>query len=277
MPPNSISVRGYQRPFLKWAGNKYRLLTRIISVLPPGKRLIEPFAGSAALFLNAEYERYWVNDINPDLIALYQILQKEGKEFIHYAGCLFTPHNNTPKAYYRLRARFNTTADVAEKAALFVYLNRHGYNGLCRYSGSGIFNVPFGRYQRPYFPSKEMMAFHIKARRARFTCLDFRKVLARIRRGTIVYADPPYTPLSQTACFTHYSGNGFGPEEQKALTQSAQRLAKRGIPVLISNHDTPSVRQAYRNAQLTGFSVTRLISCKGTQRTPANEVLALFI
>lgn len=276
MSSDNASGGGYQRPFLKWAGNKYRLLAQIIQVLPQGKRLIEPFAGSAALFLNTEYERYLVNDINPDLIALYQILQQEGKDFIHYAGSFFTPRHNTPEAYYRLRTRFNTTDDSAEKAALFVYLNRHGYNGLCRYSASGVFNVPFGRYKRPYFPRKEMVAFHLKARRAKFTCLDFRKVFARARHGTVVYADPPYVPLSGTARFTHYSGHSFGPEEQEALSQNAERLAKRGIPVLISNHDTPSTRQAYRNAKLIGFSVTRFISCKGDQRAPVNEVLALF-
>lgn len=276
MPSDNPSGGGYQRPFLKWAGNKYRLLTQIIQVLPQGKRLIEPFAGSAALFLNVEYERYLVNDINPDLIALYRTLQEEGRDFISYANSFFTFRNNTPEAYYKLRARFNTTADPAEKAALFIYLNRHGYNGLCRYSASGIFNVPFGRYKKPYFPRKEMMAFHIKAQRAKFTCLDFRKVFARARHGTVVYADPPYVPLSNTARFTRYHAAPFGPEAQEALIRNAERLAQRGIPVLISNHDTPSIRQAYRNAKLIGFSVTRFISCKGEQRLPVNEVLALF-
>jgi DNA adenine methylase len=274
MPSGSIS--DYQRPFLKWAGNKYRLLTRIIQALPPGDRLIEPFAGSAALFLNTEYERYLVNDINTDLISLYQTLQREGKDFINRACSFFTPRNNTPDVYYNLRARFNNIDDPTEKAALFVYLNRHGYNGLCRYSAAGVFNVPFGRYNRPYFPRKEMVAFHIKAQRAKFTCLDFREVFTRARQGTVIYADPPYVPLSGTAYFTHYSSYAFGSTEQEALTQSAERLAKRGIPVLISNHDTPFIRQAYRNAKLTDFSVTRLISCKGDQRTPVNEVLALF-
>jgi DNA adenine methylase len=137
-----MSRGGYQCPFLKWAGSKYRLLTRIIQILPRGNRLIEPFAGSADLFLNTEYERYLVNDINTDLISLYPVLQKEGKDFVNRARSFFTPQNNTPDVYYRLRARFN-----------------NGYNGLCRYSASGVFNVPF----RPYFPGKEMVAFHIKA------------------------------------------------------------------------------------------------------------------
>lgn len=274
MPRGSSS--GYQRPFLKWAGNKYRILSRILQTLPLGERLIEAFAGSAALFLNTEYERYLINDINTDVISLYQILQKEGNHFIDQTHRFFTPENNTPDVYYKLRARFNNSDDPTEKAALFVYLNRHGYNGLCRYSASGIFNVPFGRYHRPYFPRKEMVTFHLKAQRAKFTCLDFRKVFARARQGTVVYADPPYVPLSDTAYFTHYSRDGFGFKEQEALTQNAQRLAKRGIPVLISNHDTPFTRKAYRNAKLIGLTVTRSISCKGNQRIPAHEVLALF-
>jgi DNA adenine methylase len=106
--------------------------------------------------------------------------------------------------------------------------------------------------------------------------LDSREVFARARRGAVVYADSPYVPLSSTAHFTHYSSYAFGSKEQEALTQNAERLVKRGIPVLISNHDTLFTRQAYCNAKLTGFSLTRFISCKGDQRIPVNEVLALF-
>jgi DNA adenine methylase len=271
------SGSGYQRPFLKWAGNKYRTLTWIIPLLPQGRRLIEPFAGSAALFLNADYESYLINDINPDLIALYQVLQKKGKEFIDYTYSFFTPQNNTPAAYYRLRTRFNSLSNTVEKAALFIYLNRHGYNGLCRYSASGIFNVPFGRYKQPYFPHQEMLAFYHRAQRAEFISLDFRQVFARARQGAVVYADPPYVPLSKTAYFTAYNKTTFSLREQQALVQNAERLAKRGVPVLISNHDTPFIRQAYCNAKVTGFSVPRFISCKGQQRTPAQEILALFM
>ena len=132
------------KPFLKWAGNKYQIITRIQALLPCGKRLIEPFVGSGAVFLNTDYPSYELSDCNGDLIALYQHVQREGDAFIDYCQTFFTEENNTPEAYYAFRAKFNTTGDVRLKSALFVYFNKHGYNGLCRYNASGGFNVPFG-------------------------------------------------------------------------------------------------------------------------------------
>jgi len=266
----------FRRPFLKWAGNKYQILSRIVQELPQGSRLIEPFAGSGAVFLNTDFDRYLINDINPDLIGLFETLKQRGEAFIDYAAGFFTPRYNGEKAYYRLRDRFNRTRDVSEKSALFLYLNRHGYNGLCRYNASHVFNVPFGRYKRPYFPREEMGLFHAKAQRAEFICVDFRAAMSRARRGHVVYADPPYVPLNATSYFTSYSSVAFGASEQEALARKAESLAGRGVPVLISNHDTPFTRDAYRNARLKQFRVRRNISCKGDQRNEVGELLALF-
>ena len=131
------------RPFLKWAGNKYRIVERVKACLPTGKRLIEPFVGSGAVFLNTGYPRYLLADSNKDLIDLYQHLKKDGPTFIEECRRLFRRANNTAEAYYRLRAEFNACTDTRRRAVLFVYLNRHGYNGLCRYNASG--RTPFPR------------------------------------------------------------------------------------------------------------------------------------
>ncbi len=267
---------GFTRPFLKWAGNKYQILARITAELPSGTRLIEPFAGSAAVFLNTHFERYLINDINPDLINLYHILQHDGEAFIRHAQRFFSQRNNSEAAYYRLRDRFNSSGDPVEKSALFIYLNRHGYNGLCRYNAAHDFNVPFGRYQRPYFPLRELRMFHRKARQAEFTCVDFKRTMSRARKGHVVYADPPYVPLNATSSFTRYSSGEFGDGEQLALADKARQLAGRGVPVLVSNHDTAFTRRAYRGARLTSFDVRRYISCKGDARNAVGELLALF-
>ena len=266
----------FVRPFLKWAGNKYRVLKHILPELPAGECLVEPFAGSCAVFLNTDFPRYLINDVNPDLIQLYRQLQKEGEPFIRYAQRLFTPRNNCEERYYQLRERFNTTTNRREKAALFIYLNRHCYNGLCRYNRSHRFNVPFGRYKRPYFPGKEMRIFHAKAKRAEFVCRDFREVMEMAPAGGIIYADPPYIPLNETAHFTRYSSEEFNLEGQKDLAEHASRAARRGVPVLISNHDTPFARQIYRDARLLHFRVQRSISCNGKRRNEAAELLALY-
>ena len=266
------------RPFLKWAGNKYRIINRIKLLLPNGSRLIEPFTGSAAVFLNTDFERYVLSDNNPDLISLYTFLKQEGMGFIRYCRRYFNGNYNNPESYYLLRDRFNCSRNARQKAALFIYLNRHGYNGLCRYNAKGGYNVPFGRYQRPYFPEKEMLAFHHKAQRAELMIGSFESAFANIHRGDVIYCDPPYVPLSDSANFTSYSAGGFDLDKQQQLARLAQQAANRGIPVLISNHNTRFTQQAYQTAkQRHTFKVQRYISCNGEKRENAGEVLALFI
>ncbi|MCG6887072.1 MAG: Dam family site-specific DNA-(adenine-N6)-methyltransferase [Proteobacteria bacterium] len=265
------------RPFLKWAGNKYRLLPRIHAMLPTGSRLIEPFAGSGAVFLNTRFEHYLLTDTNADLINLYTILQEEGPTFIRSCRRYFSGEHNNAESYYHFRDRFNHSTNLRNKAALFVYLNRHGYNGLCRYNASGGYNVPFGRYKRPYFPEREMLAFHAKAHRARFELGSFEQTIRQAGPGDVIYCDPPYVPLSRSASFTAYSAGGFDLGRQEQLAQLAEEAAVRGIPVLVSNHNTAFTRNAYRNASLLRkFHVQRYISCNGQQRNHAGEVLALF-
>ncbi len=264
------------RPFLKWAGNKVQIVEQIQAALPSGARLIEPFVGSGAVFVNTDFARYLLADVNPDLIALYQILQREGLHFIRECRAWFTPENNTAEAFYRLRAEFNATADARRKAALFLYLNRHCYNGLCRYNAKGGFNTPFGRYAKPYFPQAEMEHFYRQAQRAEFVCADFVQTMARAQAGDVVYCDPPYVPLSDTANFTSYSAQQFGLDEQRALARMTETLAARGVPVLISNHDTAFTRREYAQAEIIAFDVRRTISCNGAKRGKAQELLAVF-
>lgn len=264
------------RPFLKWAGGKYRLIERIKTVLPEGRRLVEPFIGSGAVFLNTSYPAYLLADSNRDLIVLYTILQQDGPSFIDDCRAFFTAANNTADRYYALRTTFNTTHDPRLKAALFLYLNRHGYNGLCRYNRKGGFNVPFGSYKKPYFPEREMRFFHAQAQTAVFQHADFAEIMQSARPGDVVYCDPPYAPLSSTANFTSYSHNRFGNAEQHRLAGLAAELAARGVPVIISNHDTPFTQTVYADAETVTFDVRRFISRDGSRREAVPELLAVF-
>jgi DNA adenine methylase len=265
------------RPFLKWAGNKYRIIDRVREALPEGKRLIEPFAGSAAVFLNTNYEHYIINDNNPDLIHLYNILKQEGATFIKKCRYYFSPRFNNEEQYYKLREKFNNSKDVYKRAILFVYLNRHGYNGLCRYNLKGGYNVPFGRYKSPYFPEKEMLIFHEKAINAEFILSSFEQIIQSAKKGDVIYCDPPYVPLSPSANFTSYSSGGFNIEKQQQLADLANETSDKGIPILISNHNTSFTRKAYDKAnKITKFHVQRFISCNGKKRGTAGELLALF-
>ncbi|OFC69716.1 Dam family site-specific DNA-(adenine-N6)-methyltransferase [Alteromonas confluentis] len=265
------------RAFLKWAGGKYSLVENINAKLPTGNRLIEPFVGAGSVFLNTDFKRYLLNDINPDLINLYNFLKSQPDAVIHDASRFFTDAHNNEETYYALRKEFNDTSDEYYRAILFLYLNRHGYNGLCRYSLAGNFNVPFGRYKKPYFPEEEMLYFSERSQKAVFTCLPFEKVFSRARRGNVIYCDPPYAPLSKTAAFTSYAAKSFGLESQHQLaTLSIRASYKRGIPVLISNHDLPLTRNLYANADISELSVKRSISQNGATRKPASELLAFF-
>ena len=264
------------KPFLKWAGGKFRIIDRVRLALPKGKRLVEPFVGSGAVFMNTDYPEYVLSDANPDLINLYLHLKEEGQDFIEQARRYFLPEQNTAEAFYWNRVVFNETSDTRLKAMLFLYLNRHCFNGLCRYNRKGEFNVPFGKYKAPMFPGREMLAFAAKARRARFSTRDFRATMQDARPGDVVYCDPPYVPLSPTASFTDYAAGGFGMEEQQALADLAVALSERGIPVLVSNHDVPWTREHYIRARIQSFDAPRSISSDGGNRAAAGEILALF-
>ena len=265
-----------KKPFLKWAGGKTRLCTQINNSLPEGKRLIEPFVGSGAVFMNTNYSEYLLSDTNADLINLYQHLKNEGEEFIEFSRQYFTPENNTPEVFYELRSVFNASKDSRLKSALFIYLNRHCFNGLCRYNSKGGFNVPFGRYSKPNYPEKEMRTFCEKSKIATFQIADFKETMSQAKKGDVIYCDPPYVPLTSTANFTDYSIGGFSMKDQKDLSDSAIRLKKRGVPVLISNHCTEWTKQSYESATITEFDVQRFISSDTANRNKARELLALF-
>ncbi len=266
------------RPFLKWPGNKQRLVDTILPVLPAGKRLLEPFVGSGAVFLNSKYKNYVLNDNNPDVINIYLILQQDDSDtFITYAKKFFTTKNNCAEKYYAFRDRFNRSKRKKERAALFIYLNRHGYNGLCRYNSEGKFNVPFGRHDNPGFPEKWLQHFQEVTHKATFTCGDFTKIFAKAKSGDVIYCDPPYVPWSATANFTLYSSGEFGPEQQKQLLQCAKQAADKNIPVIISNHDNAITRELYQDAEIMSFPVQRFITCKGADRNnQVQELLAIY-
>ncbi|QBY04682.1 Dam family site-specific DNA-(adenine-N6)-methyltransferase [Thalassotalea sp. HSM 43] len=267
-----------QRAFLKWAGGKYTLSDTIGKMLPKGKRLIEPFAGAGSIFLNSNYDQYLLNDINKDLINLYLTLKKNPEKFIADARKLFTPEYNVAEEYYLLRSQFNDTSDAYQRSLMFLYMNRHGYNGLCRYNSKGGYNVPFGKYKRPYFPEKELLAFANKAQITDFVCENYRDTFARAEDGDVIYCDPPYVPLSKTASFTSYAGNGFGLDEQADLANAAEEVTRdKKVTVLISNHDTIWTRKIYEHAdKLKSIKVARTISQKANGRNKVGELLALY-
>ena len=267
-----------KKPFLKWAGSKTKLVSSLKPHLPVGDhRYVEPFVGSGAAFLNADYPRSLLCDSNADLIDLYEVLKAEAVKFIRECKRLFTVENNREERFYQLRAEFNKSERGTRRASLFLYLNRHCYNGLCRYNSAGQFNTPFGRYDRPYFPENEMIAFAQKLQTTELKCQDFKTTFAEIQGGNVVYCDPPYVPLSKTANFTGYDKGGFSKSDQQDLAERSSIAAQNGATVLISNHYTDLTKKLYGGAtELVTVMVQRMISCDGDNRKKTMEVIAIF-
>tara|TARA_R110002124_G_scaffold65788_5_gene179834 strand:- start:356 stop:1183 length:828 start_codon:yes stop_codon:yes gene_type:complete len=269
------------RPFLKWAGNKFRIIDEIIKYLPDNSNydcFVEPFAGTCSVFLNTNYKKNFLADENPDLINLYLYLQKEGDKFIKYCAKFFDDNSNLESTYYENRDIFNNTKSIRKKSALFVYLNRHSYNGLCRYNSKGKFNAPFGRYIKIYFPHETMLKFFEKSQRAEFKCQDFKTTLKDLSdKRSVIYCDPPYLPLSDTAHFTKYSQGNFGLEEHTKLAEMIDVLKNnKDNKIILSNHYIEKYHGLYKNAIIKKLSVPRYISCNTETRKNVDEILVLY-
>jgi len=267
------------RACLKWAGGKKKLVPEIQRCLPKRgiNRLIEPFVGGGSVCLNTSYESYLLNDMNADLVGFYQALKSDISRYIDATSDMFTPEHNSAESYYALRDEFNQCSEPFRRACLFLYLNRHGFNGLCRYNSKGGYNVPFGRYKKPYYPEPELHQMSTKLQSAQLMQGDFADVFAQAQEGDVIYCDPPYTPLTVTAHFTAYAGNSFSHSEQMRLVDCAKRAQTNGITTVISNHDISETRQLYAEAtRIKRLQVHRSISRLAQGRVKVRELLAIY-
>ncbi|MBD0761301.1 Dam family site-specific DNA-(adenine-N6)-methyltransferase [Klebsiella variicola] len=271
---------------IKWAGGKTRVMPQLLKHLPKADCLIEPFVGSGTVFMNTEYRRYVLCDSNRALINFFLALRDDTERLIAIAKNQFRNGNNAD-SYYEERKLFNhlswddecTDEYVVRWAASFLYLNRHCFNGLYRTNADGGFNVPFGRYKQPYFPEAEMRLFAEKARdtKALFLCNDFRTsipYIAKNRPDSVIYCDPPYIPVSETANFTAY-GKPFTLDDHRTLAATLLDAHRQhGTRSVISNSDTPETREIYTAFNLHAFSVRRSVSAKS--RDMADEVIGVL-
>lgn len=279
---NSTFLRN--RPFLKWAGGKYRLLPEILPLISAQIKsnkkvntLIEPFVGAGSVFLNSDFDNYILADINPDLINLFNQIKSHSSQYLVAARQLFEANNaNSAEFYYDIRMKFNQSEDPFWRSVYFLYLNRFGYNGLCRYNRKHKYNVPFGRYIKIYFPEKEILLFAEKAQKAQFICADFSEIFSLVDKNCIVYCDPPYAPFDGGYInFTSYSSANFGLSEQQKLASLAQQTSDKAM-VIVSNHDTTFTRNIYQKAEIISTLVPRMIGRSGDSRKKVAELIAIF-
>ena len=261
--PNRRHLRLELTPPLKWAGGKRWLIPHLQPIWNKHeeKRLIEPFCGGLAVALGLRPDKALLNDINPHAINFYRCLKKGLSRKIDL--------RNDEELYYSLRERFNELIkqkrdETRESAELFYYLNRTGYNGLCRFNKSGFFNVPFGKYKTINY-NNDFSSFINAFRHWDFECGDF-SLLSKSPRD-LIYADPPYDVE-----FTQYSREGFSWKDQKRL---AEWLSAHRGPVIASNQATPRIIELYRDLgfKIEILAAPRMISCTG-DRSKAKEILA---
>ena len=259
------------RPFLKWVGGKRQLLPVLRRFYPePMGRYFEPFVGSGAVFFDLVSNGHLnghgavLSDDNADLIACYRRVRRSLEEVASALERLAADHAiRGRECYMQVRnGQFNPMraawrergADLddypADLAAMLIYLNRTGYNGLFRLNASGEFNVPPGRYDSPKVIDRPLLTrvsevFASPGVRIEHAAFD--RVLQEARAGDFVYFDPPYAPLSATANFRGYTGRGFSEADQERLQQALVALAGRGVQVLLSNSVAPSISRLYEN------------------------------
>lgn len=274
---------------IKWAGGKARVMPQLLKHLPKADCLIEPFVGSGTVFMNTDYRSYILCDSNRALINFFRALASDVEILIRISRMMFTYDNNEDN-YSGIRQFFNSRRQIdleqAEPdwwhAAAFLYLNRHGFNGLFRVNQKGEFNVPFGKYAAPYFPEKEMRLFAEKVHDTQtiFLCGDFRHTIPTAAMETtdaVIYCDPPYLPASKTASFTQYHTGAFTKDTHRQLVAVLLEVNRKyGAPVVISNSDTKATRAIYHPFKLQEISVQRSISADKDNRQKAKEVIGVL-
>ncbi len=263
------------RPIVKWAGGKAQLLQELEDNLPASfGTYYEPFFGGGALFFHLSAKgvvrRAILSDLNRDLMNLYTVVRDNVGDLITELAS--GKYKNERDVYYKIRGEEPT--DPIKRAARFIYLNKTCYNGLYRVNAAGKFNVPFGRYRNPKILDAENLRAASQAlQRARLLISDFEDAVRSAKAGDLVYFDPPYDPVSDTADFTSYTERGFGTEEQKRLARVFRELDERGCFVLESNSSTEFITRLYSDYHIVQVFAKRAISSDASTRGPIQELI----
>ena len=253
-------------PFLRWAGGKQLLLSKLLPYVVEDyatRVYYEPFLGAGALFFSLRPPRAHLSDANKCLVECYNSLRANCNRVAQAVDRL--RRQDSVLHYYQTRLRYNRDLRraTATQAARFIYLNRTCFNGIFRVNRSGEFNVPYGHKIEPAFPSFAALLEASRAlRNACVTHRDYKTALAEAKRGYFVYLDPPYPPLNGTSYFTHYTAERFGATDQEQLAVAARAADSRGCLFMMTNADTAEIRRLYRGYRIEKLNATRYVTCK---------------
>ena len=264
-------------PFLKWVGGKRQLMTEIEPLLPSNiSTYYEPFVGGGAVFLHTQPKKAVINDFNSELINVYETIRDDVDSLIEDLAT----HENESDYFYQIRSLdrkegFDELSKV-KRASRVIYLNKTCFNGLYRVNSSGEFNTPFGRYKNPNIINETVLkavSNYLNNDNIKFLSEDFEEAVKGARKGSFVYFDPPYDPISKSSNFTGYVQGGFGDKDQERLRDVCVNLNNKGVKFLLSNSATEFIKDLYKSFEIIEVGASRNINSVGSKRGEVTEIL----
>jgi DNA adenine methylase len=237
-------------------------------------RYVEPFVGGGSVFLGLQPGRGTLGDLNRDLISFYEYLRDVPRELREEAERL--DGAGTRIAYDKARDEFNSGATGLRRAALFLFLNRTGFNGIWRVNRMGTYTVPFGHRRLALIPVADWMACSNALKRAKLVCGDYRATLKRVARGALVYLDPPYLDTSGKELFSRYTLAGFSRSDHVALRDEVDRLTRDGALVLLTIRDDPFIRNLYDDYKVDVALVSSTVGARGSHKLVSDLLIRNF-
>ena len=263
-------------PIVKWAGGKRQIINELLSRMPTNyNRYFEPFIGGGALLLSICPKNAYISDLNAELIAVYHCLKDNDLFELFKKKLIEYENKHSEEFYYEIRALDQnedfSSLPIYVKAARMIYLNKAGFNGLYRVNKKGFFNVPSSKKTKvTLFDNDNLIMLHeyFSSNNIEIKLKDFSNVLKLAQKNDFVYFDPPYDQS-----FTSYTKNNFNQDEQIRLCNVAKELNKKGVFVMISNHNTPLIRSLYKDFHIDIIHAKRMINSDASNRGEVEEVI----
>lgn len=267
------SPRNGDRSFLKWAGGKTRYAETLANLAPPFEGTYwEPFMGSAALFFELAPERAVLSDANEELVICFQEVARDP----HAVMAALDRMPNTREYFHLVRRRDTATLSRLERAARVVYLNKTSFRGLWRVNRRGEFNVPYGAYDRPYYNRETLLRASEALQGVVIRCADFAAALQEAKAGDWVYLDPPYVPIGGYSDFKRYTAGQFHEDDHRRLASLMHEASGRGVYVMLTNADTPLVRDIFEGFGMARLPTRRDINLNAAGRGSADLIVTNY-
>ncbi len=270
------------KPFVKWAGGKTQLIPHLTKKIPQNYgSYFEPFIGGGALLFALQPSTSIINDINKELIHTYLQIQSNVEEVIFWLKKLDDNHVGDIKSYYYDKRDEYNKAIINQQyttymAALFIYINKHCFNGLYRVNSKGLFNVPFNQKKTGNsFDEANLRNLSLFLSKVSILNQDFEECCANAKKGDFVFFDSPYAPLNDTS-FESYTKEGFSFDEHVRLANLFKSLTNQGVYCMLTNHNTELINTLYNDFNIDVVSVKRMINSDATNRTGEEVIITNY-